>query len=122
LRPTAAELFPEINGLKMTPRAAGKPSIEIATATMPHIDCAPAAKVDFIVFLNRRSGGPPELVPYRKDVARYFMRQVLYGSAESLARQYEVIERVLTADVLELRYTDMGWAISSLQALLRERR
>jgi hypothetical protein len=122
LRPTAAELFPEINGLKMTPRAAGKPSIEIATATMPHIDCAPTAKVDFIVFLNRHSGRTPDLVPYRKDVARYFMRQVLYGSAKSLARQYEVIERVLTADVLELRYTDMDWAIDRLQTLLRERR
>jgi hypothetical protein len=122
LRPTAAELFPEINGLKMTPRAAGKPSIEIATATMPHIDCARTAKVDFIVFLNRHSGGAPELVSYRKDVARYFMRQVLYGSAESLARQYEAIERLLTVDVLELRYTGMDWAISRLQTLVQEGR
>jgi len=122
LRPTAAELFPEINGLKMTPRAAGKPSIEIATATMPHIDCSRTAKVDFIVFLNRHSGAPPELVSYRKDVARYFMRHVLYGSAESLARQYEVIERLLAVDVLELRYTDMDWAISRLQKLVEEGR
>ena len=32
--------------------------------------------------------GPPELVPYRKDVARYSMRQVLYGLPETLAAQY----------------------------------
>jgi hypothetical protein len=120
LRPSAATLFPEINRLKMTPRLTGKPSIEMPTASLPNIVTAPSLKVDHIVFLSRRAGGPPELRPYRKDVARQFMRQVLYGSPESLAVQYESIERLLAVDVLELRYTAMDWAIHRLQRLLRE--
>jgi hypothetical protein len=118
LRPSAAELFPEINGLKITPRAAGKPSIEMDTATLPIVR-SETAQVDYMVFLNRRSGGSPSLQPYRKDVAKYFMRQVLYGSGESLAVQYEAIERMLTAEILELRYSDIDWAVDRLERLLR---
>jgi hypothetical protein len=122
LRPTAAELFHEIEGLKVTPRAAGKPSVELPTANFPHIHCEDATRVDYIVFLNRRAIGPPKLVPYRKDVARYFMRQVLYGLPETMAIQYEAIERLLTVDVFELRYQDLDWAIDRLRTLVQEGR
>jgi hypothetical protein len=121
-RPSAAELFPEVEGLEITPRAAGKPSIELPTAPMHGITCVPTAQVDFLVFLNRRLPCPPELVPYRKDVARYFMRQVLFGSAESLAAQYAALERLLTAEVFELRYSDLDWAVQRLGTLVREGR
>jgi hypothetical protein len=121
-RPSAAQLFPEIAGLDITPRAAGKPSIELPTAQMTHIASAQTARVDFIVFLNRRTSSAPQLVPYRRDVARHFMRQTLYGPAELLAVQYRAIERLLTAEVFELRYTDLDWAIDRLQTLVREGR
>jgi hypothetical protein len=120
LRPTAATLFPEVLGLEITPRAAGKPSVEMPTASLPYMICAQTAQVDFVVFLNRNSGAPPELVPYRKDVARYFMRQVLIGSAHSREAQYEAIERLLTVDVFELRYIDLDWGVCRLQKLIRE--
>jgi hypothetical protein len=119
-RPTAAELFPEIKGLEITPRAAGKPSIELPTGPMSHIVCAQTTQVDFIVFLNRSFGGPPALVPYRKDDARHSMRQTLYGLPETQAMQYATIERLLALDVWELRYTDLDWAIERLQKLVRE--
>jgi hypothetical protein len=121
-RPSAAELFPEIAELEVTPRAAGKPSIELPTAGMTHITTAETTRVDFIVFLNRRTSSPPQLVPYRRDVARHFMRQTLYGPAELLAVQYRAIERLLTADVFELRYTDLDWAVDRLRTLAREGR
>jgi hypothetical protein len=121
-RPSAAELFPEVEGLNITPRAAGKPSIEMLTASMEGIACAQTAQVDFLVFLNRRLPGPHELRRYRIDVARYFMRQVLYGSPESLAVQHISVERLLTADILELRYTDLYWAVDRLKTLVREGR
>jgi hypothetical protein len=120
-RPAAAELFPEIEGLEITPRAAGKPSIELPTGPMSHILRAQTTQVDFIVFLNRRSGGPPALVPYRKDVARHSMRRTLYGLPETQAIQYATIERLLALDVWELRYTDLNWAIDRLQTLVQER-
>jgi hypothetical protein len=119
-RPSAAELFPELNGREITPRAAGKPSIELQTAPMPWMTCAPTAQVDFLVFLNRRAPSPPELVPYRKEVARRFMRQILFGPVESLAAKYEALERLLTAEVFELRYSDLDWAVRRLEMLVRE--
>jgi hypothetical protein len=121
-RPSAAELFSEIEGLNPTPRAAGKPSIELLTAPMTDIVCVPIAHVDFLVFLNRRAPGPPELRPYSADVARYFLRQVLYGSPKSLAAQYDSVERLLSAEIFELRYTDLDWAIDRLETLVREGR
>jgi hypothetical protein len=121
-RPAAEALFPEVKGLEITPRAAGKPSIELPTASMPHMICEQTAKVDFIVFLNRYSGGPSELVSYRKDVARQFMRQVVYGPTKSLTGQYEAIERLLAADIMELRFTNLDWAVDRLEKLIRERR
>ena len=118
-RPSAADLFPEVRGLDITPRAAGKPSIELPTAPMPHMKLAQSAKVDFIVFLNRRCG-PTQLRPYRPDVARYFMRQALYGMPESLAVQYEAIEHLLAAEIFELQYSDVDGAIDRLRMLVRE--
>lgn len=121
-RPPAVDLFPELQGQDITPRLVGKPSIEMPTAFFPKMTCAPSAQVDFIVFLNRRSGGPPELRSYRKDVARQSMRQTLYGTPKSLAVSYEVIERLLTLDIYELRYSDLDWAVDRLQRLVREGR
>lgn len=119
-RPSAAQLFSEVDGLEITPRAAGKPSIELRTAPMQGINRAETAQIDFLVFLNRRAPGPPALVPYRKDVARHFIRQLLYGSAESLATQYATVERLLTAEVFELRYSDLDWAVQRLEGLTQQ--
>jgi hypothetical protein len=121
-RPETAKLFPELEGLEITPRAEGKPSIELPTARMSHISCAHNAQAEYIVFVNRHSGGPQELRPYRKDVARYAMRQVFFGLPEMRKKQEETIERLLEVDVFELRYTELDWGIERLQRLVREGR
>jgi hypothetical protein len=118
-RPTAAKLFPELEGLALTPRAAGKPSIEMPTAPMTLIACAQSARVDFVVFLNRSSGVSQQLASFNRDVARHFMRQVIYGPEESVAAQHAGIERLLTAEVLELRYSSLDWAIDRLRTLVQ---
>lgn len=117
-RPSARKLFAELEGQEITPRAAGKPSIELPTAPMSHITSAATAQVDFVVYVNRRSGGAQQLVPYSRDAARKSMREVLYGPPDSLARQHAAVDQLLTADVLELRYTDLNWAIDRLQRLV----
>ena len=119
-RPTTVALFPELEGLEVTPRAAGKPSIELPTAPMPHMSCAQNAQVDYIVFVNRYSGGAQELRPYRKDVARYAMQQTFYGLPEVRKKNNQTIERLLEAEVFELRYTELDWGIDRLQRLVRE--
>jgi hypothetical protein len=120
-RPTATELFPELDGQELAPHTVGKPSIEMATATFPNIACARTAQVDFIVFLNRRSGESPRLVSYREDVARYYMRQV-HAPLDLLAVQYQAIERLLSVPILELHYSDLDWAVRRLETLTREGR
>jgi hypothetical protein len=118
-RPAATELFPELRDLEITPRAEGKPSIEFPTAKLPHLRLAEAAHVDYIVFINRNWEGQPELVPWRRDVARHAMRQTVIGTPELLAAQYATIERLLTAELFELRYRDLDSAIERLESLVR---
>jgi len=121
-RPSAAELFPEIQGIEQTPRAAGKPSIEISTHDLPKISRRQKVRVDFIVFLKRGSTFPAQVKPYSKDVARMYMRQGVFGSSEIRDRRYASIERLLAADVFELRYSDLGSAIKRLQRLVEDGR
>lgn len=116
-RPSATKIFPEFEGYEVTPRAAGKPSIELPTAPMAHIKCAQTTRANFICFLNRNGADAPQIVPFSKDQARRAMRQVLYGTRESLKNQYEAIEQILTAEVLELKYSNLERAVDRLQSL-----
>jgi hypothetical protein len=62
-------------------------------------------------------------VPYRKDVARWFMReQGMHVSDELVALHTAAIDELLTVKVLELRYTDLDWAVERLKTLVREGR
>jgi hypothetical protein len=118
-RPSSAALFPELQGLEITPRAAGKPSVEVPTATLEGIRCAETTHVDFVVFLNRNWSGPPQVAPYSKDAARASMRRVLNASAQTRLAQYEVLETLLEGEVLELRYADLNEAVEQLRTLVR---
>jgi hypothetical protein len=122
LRPAAATLFPEIAGLEVTPRAAGKPSIELPPSWMHQLPCVEQAQVDFLVFLNRDPAHAPGLVPYSPEKAREYFRDVLFGLPEQRLVQYRTIERLLTAEVMELRYTDLAWAVGRLRSLAQEGR
>jgi hypothetical protein len=119
-RPSAAELFPELAGAEITPRVFGKPSVEMPTASMENITTASSAQADFIVFLNRQHPGPANLVPHSKDAARQYMRKVLYGTPDTKMIGYAAIDRLLTAEVLELRYQSLEQAVRRLEQLLRE--
>ncbi len=121
-RPSAAELFSEIRGLSLTPRLTGKPSIELSTFPMTHVKRRDQVRIDFIVFLNRRSAGRPQLATFRKDVARLYMCDGLYVSDDAERRHAQAVEHMLCADVLELRYSNLDWAIERLRKLVEEGR
>jgi hypothetical protein len=120
-RPSAAELFPEIEGAKVTPRLDGTPSIDFSTSNWP-IEAKRRAHIDFIVFLNRRRPGMADLVPYPKEIAYCFIRQNLFGTSETKSAQCADIERLMDAEVLELRYQSLDWAVARLERLVREGR
>ena len=119
LRPHARELFPEVEGLPLTPRAAGKPSIELATEPMKGVRTAQVQQAHYIVFINRSHGGPTQLVPYPKEIVRYSARQYLCGPAHFKQRRCEDIEKLLALDVFELRYTELSEGIARLESLVR---
>jgi len=116
LRPEAARIFPEMLDLPITPRAAGKPSIEVATAG---IRSRSQTRVNHIVFLNRRSGRE-ELSPYRRDVAIGFFRQTAWGMPEQQPARERDLEGLLMAQLHELHYTDLDWATHRLRQMVEE--
>ena len=118
-RPLAVQLFPELKGNSLTPRASGKPSIEIPTDRMPNIAIASQCSIDHIVFLNRRDPHPPGLNPYPKEVARQWFNQTLYSMPEVRKAQTRAIDTLLSAEVWELRYSTFDYAIDQLESLAR---
>jgi hypothetical protein len=118
-RPPASEFFPEIEGREITKRAQiGKPSIELNPTTLPGIRVSQTAEVKHLVILNRREGINAPLRPYSKEVLRIFLRQGRFSPPDMLPAHYATIERLLQLEVLELRYTDLDWAIEQLEALV----
>lgn len=119
-RPSAADLFPEIHGTEITVRLDGTPSIDFSTSNWPVIEAKKSAQIDFIVFLNRRQPGVADLVPYPKEVAYCYIRQNLFGTSETKLAQCAGIDRLMMAEVLELRYQSLDWAVARLKRLVRE--
>jgi hypothetical protein len=116
-RPSAAQLFPELARRRITPRASGKPSIEVSTSEWPDISCANAASVDAIVFLNRRSADEQQLLPLQASTVWEWFKQHLILRDDSSEIQEAALARLLTASLFELRYRDLPWGIDRLQRL-----
>lgn len=117
LRPSAVEIFPELAGRALTPRAAGKPSIEVRTSEWPDLAIANSAVVDHIVFLNRKWVDSEELVPVRPSSVWPWFRQSLLSNGEPRLAQERALTRLLGAAIFELRYRDLSWAIERLNQL-----
>jgi hypothetical protein len=116
-RPSGAEIFPELEGRTATPRAAGKPAIEIPTAEFPEFVTANSATVEYIVFLNRRDSESPQLLPLSREWLRKWFGQSLITAVESYSAQESAIGRLLQTETFELRYKDLDWAVERLQKL-----
>jgi hypothetical protein len=121
-RPTAAELFPELAGLSITPRAAGKPSIELPTRTLPHLRTAEECRIDAIVFLNRHHPFPPALLPFPHATALRWLNQSIENTGGPREKQIATLQNLMGARIYELRYQDLSWAIGRLDSLAREGR
>lgn len=121
-RPSAAELFPEVRGHGLTPRAAGKPSIELSTSGLAAIATATESHVHYIVFLNRNRPGPSGLVQLSSETAWHFFHQTLLSSGADRERQVAALRNLVRAPVVELRYRELDWAVDRLELLVREGR
>jgi hypothetical protein len=117
LRDSSIQLFPELEGRPITPRAAGKPSIEIPTAELPELITAPAATIRSIIFLNRREVEVPGLFPFRKERALSWFNQAPLKNPAYRQAQEAAIHHLVDVDIFELRYTSLNWAVERLQTL-----
>ncbi len=117
-RPSGASIFPEIEGRRITPRAAGKPSIEIPITEFPGIVAADSCEIHSIVRLNRREGRNPELVRVPSGSFATAFHRDLIPSVDMRSTQERTIRRLVEADTYELRYTDLDWAVDRLQQLV----
>jgi hypothetical protein len=117
-RPSAKDLFPELRGRAVTPRAEGKPSIEVPTAELPGIVTADEVLVHNIILLNRVPSAHAELRSLPKETARQYFYQYLQLPDKIQEMQAEASARgIATADVYELRYQDLQQAIDCLDLL-----
>jgi hypothetical protein len=107
-------------GRPITPRATGKPSIEVRTSEWPEIATANVARVEHIVFLNRRYVDTQELVRLRILSVMPWFTQHLISPPEVRPAQEATLARLLSAGVFELRYRDLGWAIDRINELSRK--
>ena len=117
-RPSGVELFPELAGRPITPRATGKPSIEVSMSEWPDISISGTAFVDHLVFLNRKHVDKQELVPLRPStVWPWFRQYFLMSTHEACIAQEAALSRLLSAGIYEIRYNDLGWAIDRINQL-----
>jgi len=119
-RSASESIFPELRGMPVLQRAeVGKPSIELATDSSRRLLKATAARVRHIVFL-KRGLQRQELVPFPVEAARLYMLQRASLVPILRERQTKMFDLLLEGGALELRYTDLGWAVDRLSQLVRE--
>jgi hypothetical protein len=118
-RPASRAYFPELTGQQIVHRSEkGKPSIELAIAD-ESISTAATARIRHIVFLNRFAKRQ-ELMPFPAGVARLYMLQRLNQIPLAGLTPQATIDHLLECGTLELRYTDLDWAVERLGNLARE--
>jgi hypothetical protein len=116
-RPSARDLFPELGDRSITPRAEGKPSIEVPTSELPGIATAEETAIHSIILLHRRPSGGASLRSLPSEAAQDYFRQSLQLPGAVRIQQLEALRRLSTAAVYELRYEDLHQAVHCLDLL-----
>ena len=120
-RESAADLFPELEGLRGSLSGYGKPSIEVDTTEMPDIATATTCRVERLVFLNRTKSGPARFIPLSKQDALYSLESELPMFEQRVHEDHKAsLRALLELPVVTLRYGDLNSAIDQLEALLQK--
>jgi hypothetical protein len=116
-RSSGVELFPELEGRPVTPRATGKPSIEVPTCELPQLAIADSSNIKYIVFLNRKDVSNPRLIPVSQESILPWFKHSLMKAGESYSAQEDALRRLLQAEAFELCYRDLDSAVERLETL-----
>ncbi len=116
-RPSARELFPELDGRMLTQRLEGKPSIEVPIAELPVPHIAAEASVDAIVILNRQPSGNSQLRSLPSGTASQLLCRNLYSAGEIRAKHERILNGLWEVPAFELEYCDLQGGIGALESL-----
>jgi hypothetical protein len=116
-RPSAKELFPELEHFLLTPRIEGKPSIEVSISELPVVNTSTEASVDFIVYLNRNPSNDGRLIRLPGGTATERACCELYSAGEIRAKHEKILETLADIPTYELQYCDLSWGILALDRL-----
>ena len=120
-RPTAKALFPELEGYLLTPRAEGKPSIEVPIAELlPDVVTTDESPVHFLIFLKREPFAVPELTPLAKDLALQRLKAGEEQGKEMEKFHASCMQHLVHTQTFELCYSDLQSAIECLDSLALE--
>jgi hypothetical protein len=75
--------------------------------------------VEYIIFLNRIESGVPDLVPFSRELGLQWASQFLAGTGANDEMQAASIRELLNAQLFELRYRTLDWAVAQLEGLIR---
>jgi energy-coupling factor transporter ATP-binding protein EcfA2 len=120
-RPSAKELFPELQSFGLTPRIEGKPSIEVPVSELPVENTAPEASVDLIVYLNRSPSAAGSLIRLPHGTATERTCRDLYSAGEIRAKHERILQILSDIPTYELQYSDLSQGILLLEALSRSK-
>lgn len=118
-RPDAPQLFPELAGCAASVRPNGKMAIQVATRELM-LNTADGCRVDHVIYLNREHGRErPDLrhISNQRALEDWSKYNVLGTSQIREARQRNH-DRLLTAQLWELRYSDLSAAVERLEQLV----
>ena len=116
-RPSAKQLFPELEVYAVTPRMEGKPSIELPIAQLPVLRSAPEAEVHSIVYLKRFPSALGKLVRLPDGTASERAGDELYSAGQIRAMNIKNLEALNEVPTYELEYFDLDAAIETLESL-----
>jgi hypothetical protein len=116
-RPDAPELFPELADRLLTIRPNGKVAIEILTRELA-LETAPGCNVQHVVYLNRGQAGEARVRPFSKErMFEEWSQYAVFGTEETRAAQRRCHERMLSAQLWEMQYSDLDDAVARLEHL-----
>jgi hypothetical protein len=117
LRLDAPDLFPELADTTPKVRRNGRIGIEIRTHEWP-IAVAHGCAIENVVLLNRNKSGPAHLRPCnRQRMQESWRGDTPFGTDQVREEQQRCFERLLDADLWEMRYSNLDDAISTLEQL-----
>jgi hypothetical protein len=121
-RPSAKQLFPELEGYAVTPRMEGKPSIEVPIAQLPIRHTAAEIDVHSIIYLKRQPSAAGKLVLLPNGTASRRAGDDLYSAGQIRAKHLKSLEALREIPTYELDYYDLDAAIETLESLTLETR